>query len=509
MPCRALSTGYSYPDNIKNYIYISDIRRIFRNFVGKSAKMAKNNQTLAQRQQQLLRLNQRQMLLGRLVEMSAAEFEEEIVRAMEENPAIACVDDDAYDADTDDGRTEPSRDDSSDNSDDDYYEPRLVGATTARRFTQHPESSTEADSVEQQLDEMHLAPLDREIAHYIISSLDSSGYLTRSADDIADDMALTDGIEVDTADVERMIAVVKQLDPPGIGASNLRECLLIQLRHLRPSPAVKRAATIIDRYYKHFAANHLEEVRDAIKADDNAFAEALAVIKSLNPKPGAALFDPDTDDRGRHISPDFIVDYDDRDRPWITLATNTPDLVVAPAFRVDAVRTADPKAAEFIKERRDGASDFIEAVKSRDTTLLTIMQAIVALQPEYFRSFEPADLRPMVIRDVERLTGLDKSVISRATSTKYMLTPEGICPVKTLFSESASVNGFVSAREVEEAIRQAVDDEDKTTPLNDDELTAALAAKGLNVARRTVAKYRERIGIPVARLRRSISPAKP
>ena len=459
--------------------------------------MSKANQGLNQQQQQQLRLNQKQMLLGRLLEMSTPEFEEEIVRAMEENPAITTLDN----AESD----EPIRNIDG-NSDDDFDDEERDYAPGPSRRTpdlrQTAAASSQAEAVEAQLDELPLTGLERETAHYIIGNLDSSGYLTRSATSIADDMALTAGIEVDPRLVEKIIKVVKTLDPAGIGAANLRECLLLQLDRMEQTPTVRIAEEIIGKHYKTFVNNRLDTVREAIGGPEAEFECAIKIIRSLNPKPGSGLFDHDGDERTRHITPDFIIEVDDAGRTSVYLAGKIPDLAIAPTFILDPEHPVSPTATEFIKERADGAEEFIEAVRRRGSTLMSIMSAIMRLQPEFFRSFEPRDLRPMVIRDIEAVTGLDKSVISRATSTKYMLTPDGIFPLKALFSESASAMTEVSVREVEDALKRLVDKEDKTQPLSDDELTAALNANGLTVARRTVAKYRERLGIPVARLRK-------
>lgn len=464
--------------------------------------MAPPKQSISQYQQQQLRLNLKQVLLGRLLEMSAPEFEEEIVRAMEENPAITTADDEADQTDGNDSRNDVSGSDDDDFDDD--FDDELPYTGTAHRDTFYrgsADSYSEAEIIEQQLADLHLTDVERETAHYIIGNLDSSGYLTRSSAAIADDMALTAGLDVPLPVVEKMIRTVKSLDPAGIGAENLRECLLIQLGRLPKTPAAVLAGEIIGKYYKQFVNNRADVVREATGASENDFEAALKLIRSLNPKPGADLFDH-SDDRSRHITPDFIIDVDDDGRLVASLAGNVPDLTIDSAFRLDDARTVDPKAAEFIKERRDGAEAFIDAVKRRGATLMAIMKAIVRLQPDFFRTFELRDLRPMVIRDIETLTGLDKSVISRATSSKYMLTPHGIFPVKAMFSESAGKDAEIGPRKVEDAIRKLVGEENKAEPLSDDDLTDSLNAMGLAVARRTVAKYRERLGIPVARLRK-------
>ena len=461
--------------------------------------MAAANQGLKQNQQLQMRLNVRQMLLGRLLEMSTPEFEEEIVRAMEENPALTTIDA-AEDSGQDSSSVTVKDDDDDVYANDDFEESRPRGSGSMAHFAS---VSSEAELIEQQLSDLSLNDVEREIAGYIIGNLDSSGYLTRSADAIVDDMAMTDGIFVAKPTVEKIIKLIKTLDPAGIGAENLRECLLIQLARMPETPTVEVACKILDKHYKAFVNNRLDSVRDSLGVDDALINAALKLIKSLNPKPGAGLFDHDSDDRSRHITPDFYIEVDDNDNVMVSLAGQIPELTVEPSFRVPSESIRDPKSLEFIKERHDGAVEFINAVNRRSTTLLAIMKAIVRLQPAFFRTFEPQDLKPMVIRDIEELTGLDKSVISRATSSKYMLTPDGMYALKSLFGESASSVSEIAPREVEAMMKEIVGGEDKSHPFSDDELADILSSRGMPVARRTVAKYRERIGIPIARLRRS------
>lgn len=457
-------------------------------------------QKLTQQVRQQMRLNMRQMMLGRLLEMSAPEFEEEIVRAIEENPAISVVDSEVQAADSDDVSD-------MDGYDDDYSSLPAGVARSARSevpFLNYSGNSSEAESVERQIDDLHLSDLEREICHYIIGNLDSSGYLTRSAADIAYDMEVTAGTAVDVRVVEKMIDVVKSLDPAGIGASDLRECLLLQLVRLERSPEVDLAINIIENHFKSFSSNRIDDLYSNLKADKELVKAALKLIKGLNPKPGAALFDH-SDARTQQISPDFIIELDENDCLQVALAALVPELAVDASFKIDSSKHIGRQAEEFIKERREGAEDFIDVVHRRSSTLMNIMKAIIKLQPEFFSSFEMSDVRPMVIRDIVELTGYDKSVVSRATSTKYMLCPAGMIALRELFGEKtteAASSASVGPRTVEAAIRKIVDDEDKNKPLDDEALVDALAKMGLAVARRTVAKYRNKLGIPVARMRK-------
>lgn len=459
--------------------------------------MSGAGQGLKQIQKQQMRLNIQQMMIGRLLEMSTAEFEEEIVRALEENPALTVVDG----IDEDSPR---AGDDESDSNDEGFGSDDLPYVPAHRHSVyenQGVATTSDAEAVEQQLAELPLSDIERETAHYIIGNLDSSGYLTRDAMAIADDMAMTAGINVAPETVGKMIGIVKTLDPAGIGAENLQECLLIQLDRFPRSAVVDLAVDIIKNHFKLFIGNRYENIRVLEEVGKSEFDKVIKLIKSLNPKPGVALFDH-SDDRTRHISPDFIIEEDHNGRLAVSLAGRIPELGIDSTFVVDHDRVIDKKSADFIKERSESANDFIEAVRRRGSTLMAIMKAIVAFQTDFFQSFDMGDLKPMVLRDIEEMTGFDKSVISRATAGKFMLTPDGMFSLKSLFSESASSKSDVSAREVETVLKDIIDHEDKRNPLTDDELTAALNERNYPVARRTVAKYRERLGIPVARLRR-------
>ena len=437
------------------------------------------------------------MMLGRLLEMSTVEFEEEIVRMLEENPALAISEISA------DGN-EPIETNDNDFADDSDDEPRV--ALPLRKgidFRQVAGDVTEADYVESQLNDLDLSDAELLAAHYIIGNLDSSGYLTRSAAAIVDDIAATAGVEMDISTVVKMIALVKSLDPAGIGAANLQECLMLQLERMESNPCVEVARRIVESHYDDFVNNRLSALRSSLGISEDELAKALKLIKALNPKPGAGLHEHVGDERLRHINPDFLLEFDDDGRLAVSLAGQIPQLEVDSVFLADEESLAK-EAKEFIRERREGAEIFIDAVKRRGNTLMKLIRSIIKLQPLYFRTFNRRDLRPMVISDIEELAGLDKSVVSRACSAKYMLTPQGeVVLLKDLFSEKASSADDVGRHQVEGAIRDILNSEDKAHPLSDDALCRELAKQGMNVARRTVTKYRERLGFPVARLRRT------
>lgn len=471
--------------------------------------MAAQSQSLSQQQQLSLRLSPQQMRFGRLLEMSAPEFEEALAIEADENPALEIVADTSVDAvpKDDEGHdfTESSEDlqradygsddeipyyrtnISNRSADDDIYRPEAV------------DNSAAIPTLDRQIDELDMPDDIRELALFAAASLDNNGYLTRSSQALADDMAMSVGVDPDPARMDKAIEIIRSLEPAGIGARDLRDCLLLQLTRLTPSQANADATNIIDKEFYLFANRKFKKVRADLHLDEDRFDEALKVIRSLNPKP-ATVLENSEDDRMRHISPDFIIDTDTDGAVNVSMAGRLPELAIEESFRRH--RPADPAAEAFIKARRNEAEEFIGLAQRRQHTLMAVMNAIVQLQPEYFRTYDRASLRPMVLRQVAEASGINLSVVSRATAGKYALTPRGMVELKSLFSESVSDDSDVSVYKIEHALRRLVDGEDKAAPLSDDALTAALAAEGLNIARRTVAKYRERLGIQPARLRK-------
>ena len=472
--------------------------------------MASQSQSLSQQQQQTLRLSPQQMRFGRLLEMSAPEFEEEIAIALDENPALEALHDDTTSIHTDKDDEGHDFTESADDlqradyrSDEDVPSYRLnISNRSADDDFSRPEAvdnSLTTPSLEQQIEELELTDYMRELTSYVAASLDSNGYLTRTPQALADDMAMSLGIEPTPLQISEAIATLRRLEPAGIGAENLRDCLLLQLKRLAPSQAVSDASDVIDKEFYNFANRKFKKVRSNLNLDENRLEEACRIIRSLNPKP-ATLLESQEDDRLRHITPDFIVDNDADGRVHVSIAGRLPQLVVEESFRRPSAGNSTVDA--FIKARRGEAEEFIGMARRRYDTLMAVMNAIVKLQPEYFHSYERADLRPMVLRQIADDTGINLSVVSRATAGKYALTPRGMVPLKSLFSESIGDESDISVYKIENAIRKLVDSEDKSAPLSDDSLTAALAEKGINIARRTVAKYRERMGIQPARLRK-------
>lgn len=472
-----------------------------------------NIQRLEQQQRLQQRLNPQNVALGRLLEMSVPEFEDEVRRELDDNPALEAVENHASEAeDTDFGESaeQLQRADYADPDDTpDYLSNHGNGYTKtveAASFAADEGESMGELLMRRLAAEHDLNDAEARIAAHIIGNIDDSGYLTRPLAAIADDIAISEGYEPDLDDVRRIFDAVRALDPAGICAVDLRDCLLLQLDRKPTSVAVRTACEIVARYFDMFSKKHFDRLQSALGISREDLDDALTVIRSLNPKPASALETGRGVDRAQQVSPDFILDYDaDTELFTLQLQGNIPELAVETTFDAAAdapVGKRDRDARAFIRRKRDDARNFIRLVEQRRNTLLDIGGAILRLQKDFFIGGDRSLIRPMILRDVQELTGLDLSVISRATSGKYILTPHGQYPLKMFFNERPDADTDVSTHRILAALQEIIDGEDKQHPLSDRELTDALNEAGYGVARRTVAKYRERLGAPVARLRR-------
>ena len=479
-------------------------------------------QVTEQRQQQTL--SPLQVQLARTLEMTGPEFEEEVRRALDENPALE-EDSSASDVlpKSDDGDSPGEftetpeqmmladyRNDeeiphyrlnvSNRSADDEVWDPASTqtSATTLRDFLEQQLAIADTDE--------SLRPL----AAYVMGNIDSNGYLTRTADEMVDDIAFAGGPVIPRDSMLKAVALVQQLEPAGVGAYDLRHTLLLQLNRLdRSDAAVADAHAIIADYFDLFAARHFDRLKSSLSLSDNRLREALALIRTLNPKPGAQFEAEPGEDRLSRIVPDFEVEVDGP-RVSVTMTGNMPQLRVAESFLIDddsslKKRGASSDAMMFVRRKRDEAADFIRAAATRRETLLRVMKAIARIQRDFFMSGgDPYRLHPMILKDVAAITGDDLSVISRATAGKYVQTPSGIYPLKFFFNEKPKENIDASTRQLLDALRAEIEAEDPHDPLSDQALAERLAARGYDIARRTVTKYREKLGLPVARLRRQI-----
>ncbi len=473
-------------------------------------------ESLRQVQQQALqqRLNIQNVALGRLLEMNMVQFEDEVRRELDDNPALELKNSET-DKETDNFNETPEQLQLADYADTDdipYY--KLEALNHEAGGTAFDPASVMPDDSDSVLDillrrlsnETELQPDELNVARYIIGNLDSNGYLTRSLEDIADDMAVNEGIEVSRNMLIKAFEAVRALEPAGIGAIDLRDCLLLQLERLEHIPEVLTAILIIKDNFELFAKKHYDRLGNAVGASASDLEKALRLIQSLNPKPAASL--AGTPDSSPHIIPDFILDYDATTELFtVSLSGRQPDLGIEDSFSAthQAGGRGSSDADAFIKKKRDEATSFIKLAAMRGATLLAIAKTIVSKQSAFFASGDPAEIRPMILKDISAVTGLDISIISRAVAGKYILTPHGVYPLKYLFNERSSASSDTSSLEILEAIKKLINSEDKSSPLTDQELTEKLQASGYDIARRTVAKYRERLGYPVGRLRKQFS----
>lgn len=473
-------------------------------------------ESLRQVQQQALqqRLNIQNVALGRLLEMNMVQFEDEVRRELDDNPALELKNGET-DKETDDFNETPEQLQLADYADADdipYY--KLEALNHEAGGTAFDPASVMPDDSDSVLDillrrlsnETELQPDELNVARYIIGNLDSNGYLTRSLEDIADDMAINEGIEVSRNKLIKAFEAVRALEPAGIGAIDLRDCLLLQLDRLETTPEVLTAILIIKDNFELFAKKHYDRLGNAVGTSASDLERALRLIQSLNPKPAASL--AGTPDSSPHIIPDFILDYDAMTELFtVSLSGRQPDLGIEESFSAthQAGERGSSEADAFIKKKRDEATSFIKLAEMRGATLLAIAKTIVSKQSAFFASGDPAEIRPMILKDISAVTGLDISIISRAVAGKYILAPHGVYPLKYLFNERSSASSDTSSLEILEAIKKLINSEDKSSPLTDQELTEKLQASGYDIARRTVAKYRERLGYPVGRLRKQFS----
>ena len=384
---------------------------------------------------------------------------------------------------------------------------------------QRPVYLTEGRSLQEYLVEQlgyrNLSEREMRLAVYLVGSIDEDGYLRRDLESVADDIAFTIGLETSAGELERILGVIHELEPAGIGARDLRECLLLQIEQLPLNTRARRLARkILTNYFDEFVKKHYEKLMARLQVSEEDFRETIAEIRRLSPKPGNLYAEGGTDTTP-YIIPDFILDYQDGRFNLSLNSYNVPEVRVNRRYvemirdMVGAdgkVKEQDREALQFVKSKIDSAKWFISAIKQRHDTLMRTMQTILDYQQEYFKDGDRSKLRPMILKDIADRTGLDVSTISRVVNSKYVQTQFGIILLKSLFSEAMQTDSGeeVSSYEIKNILQQCIDEEDKRRPLTDETLMDILNSKGYRIARRTVAKYREMLGIPVARLRKQI-----
>lgn len=485
------------------------------------------NQSLQLKLQQ--KLSPLQIQLVKLLEIPTMQMEQRIKEEMESNPALD-IDEDATrreeDATPDPQINSPQEQQPDDGTNDDYLLNEDIPAYKLQANNQSDEDRRESvpiseassfyEHLEEQIGLHNLSDKQEKIAKFIIGNIDEDGYLRREVGNIADDASFAMGEDISDNEVEAVLAEVQKMDPSGVGARNLRECLLLQLRQNRDQniDAVKNAINIIDLCFDEFSMHHYDRVTKRLHISDDDLRDAITEILHLNPKPGSA-YGGGAARQAQHVTPDFIIDYDNGELSFHLNRRGEPELKVsrqyADMLREYSTNKANQSqeqrdAATFVREKIKSAQWFIDAVKQRRNTLTLVMQSIMDYQGDYFIDGDETKLKPMILKDIADRTGLDVSTISRVSNSKYVQTPFGIFPLKYFFSEGIqnSDGDDVSTREVKRFLKEAIDAEDKTAPLTDEKLVDLLSAKSYNIARRTVAKYREQLGIPVARLRKKL-----
>ncbi|MGL4292661.1 MAG: RNA polymerase factor sigma-54 [Bacteroidales bacterium] len=482
--------------------------------------MLKQQQNL----QQTLKLSPQQIQVIRMLELPVLELEERVRQELEENPTLeegaekASTENDlpAEEGDMNASAEEISLGDY--RTEDDIPDYKLQ-ASSREQNERQPEYSYSRNSSfhEQLLEQLNLKELPQatnECARYLIGNLDNNGYLTRPLTAIADDLAFSTGIDFPVELFREALEVIQELDPAGVGATDLRECLSLQLERKRANATNNLAYRIITEEFEAFSKKHYEKLCKLFGVTDSELRDALREILTLNPKPGNAYSDI-FEDKMEQIVPDFIIENIDGELFLSLNNANIPELHLNNSYlemfqdwnNNKQNRTADARSAVlFVKQKLDSARWFIEALQQRNNTLMQTMQVILDLQHEFLLTGDEARLRPMILKDVAERTGFDISTISRVSNSKFVMTDFGVFPLKFFFSEASQTTDGeeISTREIKKILAECIAKEDKRKPHSDEVLSEILKERGYTIARRTVAKYREQQGIPVARLRKEI-----
>ncbi|KJD31792.1 RNA polymerase sigma54 factor [Tamlana nanhaiensis] len=473
------------------------------------------------------KLSPQQIQLMKLIQLPTQAFEQRLKQELEENPALEGGKDKNDDLDAD-----------FDNSADDYNDSESIGnddinvdeylsddeipdyRTQANNYSSDDEEKTMpyaagtsfTQHLKNQLNTYRLNDEERDIAEFLVGSVDESGYIRRELSDIMDDLAFTQNVYTTEDNIEKVLKIVHQLDPAGVGARNLQECLSIQLQRKNKTAEVELATAIIDNAFEQFTKKHYKKLLQKFSITEEQLKDAISEIEHLNPKPGGSY--AGNNKIVEHIVPDFAIKIVDGELELTLNGRNAPELHVSREYNnmLKGYKDAKDKsksqkdAIVFIKQKLDAAKWFIEAIKQRQQTLFVTMSAIMHYQKEYFLSGDERNLKPMILKDIADEINMDVSTVSRVANSKYVDTPYGTKLIKEFFSESMKNDQGedVSTREIKKILETVIEEEDKKKPLTDETLASILKEKGYPIARRTVAKYREQLDIPVARLRKKI-----
>ncbi len=475
-------------------------------------------------QKLLQKLSPQQIQMIKLLEIPAMQLEQRIKKELEENPVLEEESENEFESSYDDDEK-----DSGENQDEftleDYMESdeipsyRLSASNQSKddKKTDIPFSvgTSFIASLESQLGLRKIDERQRNLALYILGNIDDDGYLRRKIDAMVDDLAFMQNITTTEEELIEILSIIQDFDPPGVGARDLQECLLLQLERKSPvSPSIPLAQKILKTSFQEFTKKHYDKILKRLNIEEEDLKEAIFEILKLNPKPGGSYSDP-MSKTAEHIIPDFLLEYKDGEFTLNLNSRNIPELRVNRTYAEmyenlihtkEGQTKKDKEALTFVKQKIESAKWFIDAIIQRQNTLLLTMNAILEYQKEYFTDGDETKLKPMILKDIAEKTGLDISTVSRVANSKYIQTHFGIISLKFFFSEGLQTESGVevSTREIKKILEDIISAEDSKKPVTDDQLAAALNEKGYQIARRTVAKYREQLNIPVARLRKKL-----
>jgi RNA polymerase sigma-54 factor len=479
-------------------------------------------------QQKLIqKLSPQQIQMIKLLEVPTLQIEQRIKKELEENPALeeGQEEDDLQNEEPEEEPFEEKDKDREEFTIDDYIDDDEIPEyrLQVNNYSKDDERRTEipfsvgssfTEHLKSQLDMRELTEKQKILGEYILGNIDEDGYLRREISNISDDLAFLQNVSATEEELEEVLNVIQDLDPPGVGARNLRESLLLQISKKDQSlTQVKTAKTILESFFEEFSKRHYDKIIGKLDIGENDLKTAIDEILKLNPKPGG-VYSESSGKSAQTIIPDFILELTEDSFDLQLNSRNLPELRLSSAYndmlhsysRNKGQKKEMKDAVLFVKQKIDSARWFIDAIRQRQNTLLLTMNAILEYQKEYFVEGDETKLKPMILKDVAEMTGLDISTVSRVANSKYIQTHFGIIPLKFFFSEGLQTyNGEeVSTREIKRILQDCISNEEKRRPLTDERLTEILQEKGYVIARRTVAKYREQLNIPVARLRREI-----
>jgi len=474
----------------------------------------------------LQKLSPQQIQMIKLLEVPTLQMEQRIKKELEENPALEeGAEEEEIPSESEEDQFEENDKDQEEFTLDDYIEEDEIPEyrLQANNYSKDEEKKSEIpfsvgssfhEHLESQLGLRDLTDKQKILGEYILGNIDEDGYLRRELINIVDDLAFLQNVETTESELEEVLNIIQDLEPAGIGARTLRECLLLQIEKRDTSqPSMKLAYTILDQHFEEFTKRHYDKIIARLGITENELKAAIDEVLRLNPKPGGVYSDP-FNKTSQPIIPDFILELSEDGFDLHLNSKNLPELRLSSAYSEmlhsyskDKSQKKEMKdAVLFVKQKIDSARWFIDAIKQRQNTLLLTMNAILEYQQEYFIDGDETKLKPMILKDVAEMTGLDISTVSRVANSKFVQTHFGIFPLKFFFSEGLQTDSGeeVSTREIKRILQDCIENEQKRRPLTDESLTDILQEKGYQIARRTVAKYREQLNIPVARLRREI-----